>query len=225
MSYPSTLDTFPTLSATDDMDTSGKEHDVVHNNVHTAIAALETKLGIDSSAVTGSLDYKVAALRARGLLYSTTSNSTIANTATETAFAGSYSVPANTLAVSDVILVDLAGTVGTTILAPTLRAKLKYGTVVLLDTGAITLVANLSANPWSVRCRLTVRSIGGSGSVECAAEVFISTSATVALMILVSGGTVTIDTTAGSALTATVQWGTADAANTVTDRQFTIVKP
>ena len=57
--YPSSLDTStqqPTIASTDEMDDSGKEHDVVHTNHSGAIIALETKLGTgDTSASTGAL--------------------------------------------------------------------------------------------------------------------------------------------------------------------------
>ena len=52
--YPSALDTSGNqlrtdISSTDDLDASGKEHDVMHVNVHGAAIALETKLGTGSS--------------------------------------------------------------------------------------------------------------------------------------------------------------------------------
>ena len=57
--YPSSLDTStqqPTIAASDEMDDSGKEHDVVHTNHSGAIIALETKLGTgDSNATTGAV--------------------------------------------------------------------------------------------------------------------------------------------------------------------------
>lgn len=53
--YPGSLDSStqqPTIAASDEMDDSGKEHDVVHTNHSGAIIALETKLGTgDSNAV------------------------------------------------------------------------------------------------------------------------------------------------------------------------------
>jgi len=52
--FPSSLDTStqqPTIASSDEMDDSGKEHDVVHTNHSGAIIALETKLGTgDTSA-------------------------------------------------------------------------------------------------------------------------------------------------------------------------------
>jgi len=50
--FPSSLDTStqqPTIASSDEMDDSGKEHDVVHTNHSGAIIALETKLGSTDS--------------------------------------------------------------------------------------------------------------------------------------------------------------------------------
>ena len=44
------------ISSTDDLDASGKEHDVMHVNAHGAIVAVETKLGsTDSNPVNGAV--------------------------------------------------------------------------------------------------------------------------------------------------------------------------
>ena len=57
--YPGSLDTStqqPTIASSDEMDDSGKEHDVVHTNHSGAIIALETKLGTgDTTASSGAL--------------------------------------------------------------------------------------------------------------------------------------------------------------------------
>ncbi len=52
--YPGALDTVGSqlrtdIASTDDLDDSGKEHDVMHVNVHGATVALETKLGLTDS--------------------------------------------------------------------------------------------------------------------------------------------------------------------------------
>ena len=55
--YPSSLDTStqqPTIAASDEMDDSGKEHDVVHTNHSGAIIALETKVGTGDSNATAN---------------------------------------------------------------------------------------------------------------------------------------------------------------------------
>jgi hypothetical protein len=63
-SYPAALDTFPNIAATTPEDATGYEHDVMHNNAAGAIEALQAKVGVDGSAVAGSVDYKLAALAA-----------------------------------------------------------------------------------------------------------------------------------------------------------------
>ena len=52
--YPGALDTTGSqqrtdIASTDDLDASGKQHDVMHVNAHGAIVALETKLGLTDS--------------------------------------------------------------------------------------------------------------------------------------------------------------------------------
>jgi len=61
--FPASLDTttqLPSILSTDVMDTTGKEHDVMHTNLATAVLALETKVGADGSTDTTSLTYKVS---------------------------------------------------------------------------------------------------------------------------------------------------------------------
>lgn len=53
------VDNYQRPSASDHMNDAGVEGDVVVDNIYDAIEALETKLGIDSSADTTSIDYKL----------------------------------------------------------------------------------------------------------------------------------------------------------------------
>ena len=59
--YPGALDTVGSqlrtdISSSDDLDATGKQHDVMHVNVHGATVALETKLGLTASnAVDGAI--------------------------------------------------------------------------------------------------------------------------------------------------------------------------
>ncbi len=59
--YPAALDTVgsqlrPDIASTDDLDASGKHHDVPHVNVNGAVVALETKLGLtDSNAAANAV--------------------------------------------------------------------------------------------------------------------------------------------------------------------------
>jgi hypothetical protein len=69
--YPGALDTTGSqlrtdIASTDDLDASGKQHDVMHVNAHGAVVALETKLGIGASAASGASDGDVMTKQADG---------------------------------------------------------------------------------------------------------------------------------------------------------------
>lgn len=55
--FPASLDTFVNPAATDNLATVN--HASQHDNINDAVAALEAKVGVNGSAVTTSLDYKV----------------------------------------------------------------------------------------------------------------------------------------------------------------------
>jgi hypothetical protein len=59
--FPTTLDDFPNPTSEDQLNNASTalKHSVQHSNVNDALEALEAKVGIDTSAVTGSLDYKI----------------------------------------------------------------------------------------------------------------------------------------------------------------------
>lgn len=59
-SFPTSLDVFVDPTAIDSQKTV--PHHTQHANINDAMAAVQTKLGINSSAVTGSVDYLIAAL-------------------------------------------------------------------------------------------------------------------------------------------------------------------
>ena len=59
-SFPSSLDSFTNPLSSDTL--SSPSHSAQHANVNDAVEALQAKVGADSSAVTSSLDYKVAQL-------------------------------------------------------------------------------------------------------------------------------------------------------------------
>jgi hypothetical protein len=56
--FPASLDSLTNPAAGDSL--SSPSHSAQHANVNDAVEALQAKVGVDSSAVTGSLDYKVA---------------------------------------------------------------------------------------------------------------------------------------------------------------------
>ena len=64
--FPSSLDTFTNPSPSDAMDSVSVPHATQHSDLNDAVEALQAKVGVDSSAVTSSLDYKVAQLETSG---------------------------------------------------------------------------------------------------------------------------------------------------------------
>jgi hypothetical protein len=75
--YPTSLDDFTNPLPTDEMDDEGLFHDVHHSDLNDAIEALESKVGIDDSDVTSSLDYKSR----KGSFIRATTEATTDNTA------------------------------------------------------------------------------------------------------------------------------------------------
>lgn len=60
--FPGALDTFPAIGPNTQEDDPAAQHDVVHENVHAALAAVQAKVGTDGSADPDSLDARAAEL-------------------------------------------------------------------------------------------------------------------------------------------------------------------
>ena len=148
---------------------------------------------------------------------------TVANTTTETAFSSSYTIPANTLVAGSVVRVKLWGVYGTTIISPMLTGKVKWGSQTLLNTGALSAAVSLTNAGWFADCSFLVQSAGGSGVVDAQGFAEFASAATTGLSVNVPNtSTFTVDTTATQAITVTVQWSAANAANTITLRQMVV---
>ena len=61
VNFPDSIDTLTNPSSTDTLDSPS--HSGQHSDINDAVEALETKVGVDSSAVASSLDYKVNTAR------------------------------------------------------------------------------------------------------------------------------------------------------------------
>lgn len=148
---------------------------------------------------------------------------TNANSTAENAFSSSYTIPANSLTAGSIIRVNLYGVYGTTVVAPTLTGKLKLGSTVMLNTGALTTVVSLTNAGWWAEALMIVQTTGASGSIEAQGYAVFATAATTGLSVNIANtAAITIDTTAAQALTVTTQWSAANAANTITLRQAAI---
>jgi len=81
ITYPTTLDSLPNPTSTDLMEnaTLALGHDQQHSNANDAIEALEAKVGINSSAVTTSHDYKLSGVTGSDKAVSKTGTETLTN--------------------------------------------------------------------------------------------------------------------------------------------------
>lgn len=81
INYPSSLDSFPNPTSTDLLDNSSPtlDHWTQHSNVNDAIAALEAKVGANSSAVTTSHDYKLSEVISTDKAVGKTATQTLTN--------------------------------------------------------------------------------------------------------------------------------------------------
>lgn len=59
INYPTSLDNFTNPQPSDTLDSVAAPHATQHSDLNDAVEALQAKVGVDNSAVTTSLDYRV----------------------------------------------------------------------------------------------------------------------------------------------------------------------
>ncbi len=151
------------------------------------------------------------------------SGNTITNTTTETAFASTCTIAANTLSAGDVIRIKLWGVYSNTLTPPTVTQKIKMGSTTLASTGAVTTGASASDKGWSSEMYILVLSTGASGTIDAQGYAEYATAATTALTINNSNASaLSIDTTTDQAISATMQWSVASSSDTVTLRHMVV---
>lgn len=77
--FPTTLDSIEDPGVTDKQDDTDIEHDLLHQKENDAIENIQTKVGIDSSAVTTSHDYKLSGVTGSDKSASLTGTETLTN--------------------------------------------------------------------------------------------------------------------------------------------------
>lgn len=165
-----------------------------------------------------------------GLFAQTANSTTIVNTTNELTLidggVGSLSVPANGFAVGDSFRVDMGGVMSAQN-NNTLRIRLKTGSVVLADSGVLTMPA-ITNQVWTLSVTFTVRSIGAAGVAS------IVTLAQFHILKLASGtqqgfawntiNNTTFDTTISNTLDITGQWSNASTNNSIYSDIFLLNK-
>ena len=137
---------------------------------------------------------------------------------------GSLTIPANALGVGTTVRLRLSGYhshTGT----PTLRIRCKIGSTTVLDSTAITLgLTGVSANHvFQADFVFTCRTTGNPGTVYAQGTYRYMTSGVASSSVdFVATSTSSIDTTSAETIDFTVQWGTTNAANTITCTNATL---
>lgn len=160
----------------------------------------------------GSLKAYPATVGGNKLYEITAPSTTITNTGTETAFSnGSYTVPANTFAVGDVLRIHAKAFCIAENSTNTHRVRVYIGSTTLADSAAVQLAAN---DVVIIDITLTIRTIGASGTfiADGTVEVSVGGTFTTTPFTIVSTA---IDTTATQALTIKSLASAANAGNQI----------
>lgn len=172
------------------------------------------------------------------LVWATASGTAVANNGSETILVPNVTIPANYLQDGRALRIRAFGSYGTTG-TPTIIFSLRWGGVggtVIAKSSTVTLTSGVGGGAsmtamWSAEIIVQVRANGSSGTLMSNGEVILytSTAATAGTVTnyglaapIASGSTggttpvaVTADLTADTALSFTVLWGTANAANSI----------
>jgi hypothetical protein len=164
-------------------------------------------------------------------LFSQTSNSaTVTNTITETSIVGTgvgtLYVPANGFSIGDSFLGRIIGHISSRN-NDTIRIKVKSGTAILGDTGLITMPQTTSKH-FTIDLNFTVRTLGAAGVASIITGIVFTYSKDASNAFEGDDSSIinntTFDTTSSNILDVTVEWGAADALNSIYSEYFTLNK-
>lgn len=165
-----------------------------------------------------------------GLFAQTASSTAITNTTTETTLigsgVGSLSIPADGFEVGDSFHAKLIGHISCNSSA-TVRIRIKTGSVVLADTGVISLATSTNRH-WEINVYFTIRAIGAAGVASIASGGIFSyvknagTAFEGSNFLLINN--TDFDTTVSNTLNVTAEWGTASASNSIYSDIFILNK-
>ena len=166
----------------------------------------------------------------KGLFSQTTSSTPVAASTTEGSLVGSgiggTFIPANGFKVGDSFHAKLGGYISCAN-GEDLRIRIKADSVILADTGIMTLSAASNAF-WEIEADFTIRSLGGPGAGAIRSNgqfVYVKNS-----NLTYSGAgfntleNTNFDTTVNNQLEITAQWGSTNATNSISSDTFILVK-
>jgi hypothetical protein len=164
-------------------------------------------------------------------LYAQTANSIpVTGTTTETTLidggVGSFTVPANGFKVGDSFAVNMGGHISS-VNNNKLEIRIKSGSVVLADTGLITM-PNITNKHWDLQVRLTVRTLGVAGVASIASFGLFTYSKNASNAFEGSDFSIvnntTFNTTIINTLDITAQWSSNNVGNSIYSESFILNK-
>jgi hypothetical protein len=164
-----------------------------------------------------------------GQLFAQTNTVTVQNTAAETQLSGTgvgaMSFGANTLVAGDSYSFIVAGEYSTLSALPgdTVHFRLKSGTVLLFDSGPMTINAALTLRGYSLKATTTVQAIGAAGVARV--HTLMDFGAMTAIPSLGQNmyvDSTNFDTTTPLVFTLTAEWNIANANNSISSEVLTL---
>lgn len=162
-----------------------------------------------------------------GCIFTQTTDVSVINTVSETNIigtgTGTTTIAANLFSIGKTIKIKSQGYIKNTG-TPTIQIKLKAGSTVLLDSGAITMSTLSDTNTsFNSEFLVTCRTAGNSGTISPQGSfTYSDSSQNLKTIPLFATSTITLNTTSSQALALTVTWGTADTNNAITSTNTTI---
>jgi hypothetical protein len=165
-----------------------------------------------------------------GLFSQTSDGSAVTNTITETSIVGTgvgtLSVPSNGFSIGDSFLGRIIGHISSRN-NDTIRIKVKSGTAILGDTGLITMPQTTSKH-FTIDLNFTVRTLGAAGVASIITGIVFTYSKDASNAFEGDDSSIinntTFDTTSSNTLDVTVEWGAANALNSIYSEYFTLNK-
>ena len=165
-----------------------------------------------------------------GLFTQSVNGPTVTATTTESTIigvgSGTLTIPANAFQVGDSFRVDIMGHISAKN-NDTIRIRVKAGSILLGDTGAVTM-PNITSKHFDMSLNFTIRSLGAAGvaSIASGGQFTYSKNASNAFegsdFSLVNN--TTFDTTISNTLNITVQWSSTDPLNSIYTEILTLYK-
>jgi hypothetical protein len=225
-------DVYPYIPTLDEVTTAGNVtiNDITVGSINTTLSFGITPNVVYYNTGTGQLTYGPASGLSPGLYAQTADSIPVTNTIVQTTLidggVGTLSIPANGFQVGASFIAYFSGKISC-INNEKIEIRSKAGSIVLADTGLITLAAATNKN-WELYINFTVRSIGAAGVASIATSGRFSynkdASNSPESIGFYNLNNTTFDTTISNTLDVTVQWNSANPLNSIYTDMFNLYR-